>query len=348
MRPNFDTSLLAIVLALGALSLTTIFAANKGQALNQTIFWVLGLVIFSIVRQLDMRYLKNFAKPAYFFAIIALVTVFILGETIRGSVRWIDLGIFRFQPSEVAKIASILLLSRFFQNREAQNFKNVILSFLAILPLFVLILIEPDIGSAGAIIAIWASIVFVAGLKREHALALFLSFMLILVVTFEFLAPYQKERITTFLNPTKDPLGAGYNIIQSKIAVGSGQLFGLGLGKGSQSQLNFLPESESDFIFASIAEQFGFLGSGLVISLLFAMQLKILKMAKNVNRFGQLLTMGTLGLFLYQFTINVGMNMALIPVTGITLPFVSYGGSSLVSNLILLGMIFSAKRHSIE
>ena len=348
MRRSFETSLFAIVLALGAFSITTIFAAAKTQALNQTIFWILGLVIFSVVSQLDMRYLKNFAKPAYVFSIITLVLVLILGETIRGSVRWIDLGIFRFQPSEVAKIASILLLSRFFQNRDAQKIQNVALSFLAILPLFVLILIEPDIGSAGAIIAIWASITFIAGLKREHMLALFLSFILILVVSFEFLAPYQKDRIATFLNPEKDPLGAGYNIIQSRIAVGSGQLFGLGLGKGSQSQLNFLPESESDFIFASIAEQFGLLGAGLVISLLFAMQLKIFKIAKNMNRFGQLLTLGTLGLFLYQFTINVGMNMALIPVTGITLPFVSYGGSSLVSNLILLGMIFSAYRHSVE
>lgn len=348
MRRSFDTTLLAIVLALGALSITTIFAASRQQALNQAIFWVLGLVIFSIVCQLNVNYLKTFAKPLYLFSIVSLVVVFIIGETIRGSIRWIDLGIFRFQPSEIAKIASIILLARFFQNREAQDFKNVVLSLFSILPLFALILIEPDIGSAGAIFAIWFTIAFVAGLKREHIIVLFLAFALIVVISFEFLAPYQKQRIATFLNPTKDPLGAGYNIIQSRIAVGSGQIFGLGLGKGSQSQLNFLPESESDFIFASIAEQFGLVGAGLLICLLFAIQLKIFNMAKGMNRFAQLLTLGTLGLFLYQFTINVGMNMALIPVTGITLPFVSYGGSSLVANLILLGMIFSSYRHSVE
>ena len=165
------------------------------------------------------------------------------------------------------------------------------------------------------------------------------------VLGYELLSGYQKDRIATFINPTKDPLGTGYNIIQSKIAIGSGQLFGRGLGRGSQSQLKFLPEAESDFIFASIAEQLGFLGAILIVLLQGGLILRILSYLQNVEKFGQLVIIGAVSFLLLQFLVNVGMNLGLLPVTGITLPLVSYGGSSLISTLFLLGVVFSVKRY---
>lgn len=344
MRQNLDVGLLAIILALGAISISIIFAANKGLAQNQLIFWVFGLLILFAASRFFYPDWQRFSLPFYLASIIALFAVLTLGESVRGSVRWIDLGAFRLQPSEIAKVAAIMLLATFFLKRSAQKLSNVILSFLIILPPFTLIFIQPDIGSSMAIVAIWLAVNFGAGLKIKHILSVFLVFLLIGVLSYEILAPYQKDRIATFLNPAKDPLGAGYNIIQSKIAIGSGQLLGRGLGRGSQSQLNFLPENESDFIFASIGEQLGFLGAGLIIILFVLMLLKISSYSQQSDRFGQLIITGALGLFAYQFSVNVGMNMGIIPVTGITLPLVSYGGSSLISSLLLLGIILSARR----
>ncbi len=297
-----------------------------------------------IVSQFYFRTIKSFALPVYLVSIVALIVVYLAGEAIRGSVRWIDFGIFRFQPSEVAKVGSILTLALFFTKRSAAKVTNLIASLLLISPAFLLILVEPDIGSAAAILAIWLTVAFAAGMKKDHILALFLLAILTATISFEILAPYQKQRIETFVDPSKDPLGSGYNILQSKIAVGAGQLFGRGLGRGSQSQLNFLPESESDFIFASIAEQLGFVGAGLVIIIFVILIRRITKVLNSTDRFGQLTTVGILGLFIYQFTVNVGMNMGIIPVTGITLPLVSYGGSSLVANLLLLGILFAVKK----
>ena len=344
MSKKFDGLLFATIVALGAISILTIFAANRSLGLNQFIFWILGLGIFFFFSNFYYPNWYKIALPFYFVTTITLVVVFILGDPVRGSVRWFDLGIFRFQPSEIAKVGSILLLSSFYLKRSAQKINNLIISFLIVIPTFILIFIEPDIGSAVAIIAIWLGISFAAGLKIEHLLAVTLSFALLSVIAYELLAPFQKERIATFLAPQRDPLGAGYNIIQSQIAVGSGQIFGRGLGRGPQSQLNFLPESESDFIFASIAEQLGLVGAFLVIFLSTTLIIRLLIITKEGERFGQLIIIGIISLLIYQFTVNVGMNIGIVPVTGITLPLTSYGGSSLVSTLLLLAIAFSIKR----
>ena len=343
MAKTIDALLVAMVLALGAISLTTIFAANKSLATSQLIFWIFGLIIFYTASHTYYLTWHKYALPTYVLSIFALLFVFLFGEQIRGSVRWIDLGVFRFQPSEIAKVATIILLAKFFNKRSASNLYHVLLSILLILPVFVMIFLQPDFGSALAIIAIWAGITFAAGIEKKHVIVLGLLFLILSLFAYEILAPYQKARIATFLNPNQDPLGQGYNIIQSKIAVGSGQLTGRGLGLGSQSQLNFLPESESDFIFASIAEQLGFLGAALVIIIFSVFLMRLAGYLKNTERFNQLIVIGALSLLLYQFLVNVGMNMGILPVTGITLPFVSYGGSSLISLLLLLGIIFSTK-----
>ena len=186
----------------------------------------------------------------------------------------------------------------------------------------------------------------VADLKLRPVVLLLIILSLISLVFFETLAPYQKQRIESFLDPSHDPLGIGYNIIQSKIAIGAGEIFGRGFANGSQSQLNFLPEAESDFIFASIAEQLGFFGSGILLLVYTWFILRLVQYIQKTDRFGQLLLCGITTFFLIQFTINVGMNMGLLPVTGITLPLVSYGGSSLVVSLFMLGLAFSIIKQS--
>lgn len=344
MERKIDKVLLACTFALGALSLVTIAAANKNLALNQLVFWILGMAAFSAIVYFRGTSWHRYAQFFYIVSVVTLIGVFVIGESIRGSTRWIDVGVFRVQPSEIAKIATILSLGAFFVKRPAVKIFNLVLSLILITPPFVLIFIEPDIGSAAAILAIWAIMAFSAGMKKEHIAALTVSAILIVFLSFELLAPYQKSRIETFLNPQRDPLGAGYNIIQSKIAAGSGQIFGRGLGRGSQSQLNFLPEAQSDFIFASITEQLGFVGASLIIFLYAVIFIKMVEIAKDTDSASALIVVGTLALFAYQFTVNIGMNLAIIPVTGITLPFVSYGGSSLISSLILLAIVTSAKR----
>ncbi len=345
-RRNLDFSLLFAILALGSISLLVIFSTDKNLAFSQFIFWLIGLSIMGLVSFFDFRNWQKLALPFYFVTIAALFVLLFIGDPVRGSVRWIDLGAFRFQPSEIAKIASIILLASFYKERSARELKKVIVSFLLILPAIILVLIQPDIGNALAFVAIWFGISLVSGFRPKQILASILLMALVGMVLFRLLAPYQKERIESFVNPQRDPLATGYQIIQSKIAIGSGQFLGRGLGRGSQSQLNFLPEAESDFIFASIAEQLGFLGAALAIFLYTFITVKILSLIKETADFGQLITIGAVSYFLLQFLVNVGMNLGLVPVTGITFPLVSYGGSSLISTLFLLGIIFSVKRLS--
>lgn len=345
MRSGIDRSLLIAILALGALSLSVLFVADRKLATNQFIFWIFGLCVMYFVVSFHQQFWQKISVKFYLFSILALLAVYLVADPVRGAVRWIDLGVFRFQPAEIAKITIILILASFFAIQNAREWTNIVKSLLIILPAFFLIVIQPDVGSAVSTIAIWFGISYAAGFDKRKILAFILTAVILLLVTYNLMANYQKERISTFLNPTKDPLGAGYNIIQSKIAVGSGQILGRGLGLGSQSQLKFLPEAESDFIFAATSEQLGLLGAGFIIILYSWILIRILSYAAGCERFGQLVITGAASLLLYQFSINIGMNIGLVPITGITLPLVSYGGSSLVSTLLLLGIIFSARKH---
>lgn len=345
MRRGFDWLLAAQILAIGSISLLVLFAQNKQIAISQLFFWIIGLAIFYIVYQLDFRVWHKWSIFLYCGSIISLIILLFLGDPIRGSVRWIQIGAARIQPSEIAKIASILILASFYKEKSARFLKNLFFAFMIILPIIVLILIQPDIGNILPILSIWLGLSLASGLRLKDLLLLLLGGLIIAVLAFELLAPYQKERINSFINPTKDPLGTGYHIIQAKIAVGSGQFFGRGLGRGSQSQLKFLPESESDFIFASISEQLGFLGAGLLIILYILVFTRLTSYINSqIQRSGQLVIIGTVYMLLSQIFVNIGMNMGLLPVTGITLPLVSAGGSSLVAILIILGIIFSINR----
>lgn len=345
MRKNWDLLTLFVIFGLGSISLLVIFSISKNLATNQFIYWLMGLLALLIASQLPSGLWQRISLPFYLFVLSLLLLLFLIGDPVRGSVRWIEFGPFRFQPSELAKVSSIFLLASFYSQRSAKVLKNLIRSFLIVFPAAILIFLEPDLGNAVSIIAIWFGISFASGFKLK-SIAIFALLILSLgILGFELLPAYQKDRVETFINPSKDALGTGYNIIQSKIAIGSGQLFGRGLGRGTQSQLNFLPEAESDFIFASITEQLGLLGATLVVIFSQTLILRIINFSQNLEKFSQLLVIGTASFLMFQSVVNIGMNLALLPVTGITLPLVSYGGSSLISTLFLLGIVFSTRRN---
>lgn len=347
-RRGWDFLLFLLILAIGSISFLTIFSINKNLASNQLIFWIAGLLTLTAVAFFDFRNWQRFSWHFYFVTIVLLFLLLLVGDSVRGSVRWINLGDLRIQPSEIAKVSTIAILATFYQGKSAKELKNLAISFLLVCPAIILVLIQPDIGNALSFFAIWLGITLVSGFRPKDIFASILIVAIFSLLLFRFLAPYQKDRIKTFINPAYDPLGTGYQIIQSKIAVGSGLYFGRGLGQGSQSQLNFLPEAESDFIFASIAEQLGLLGAGLLIILYTLFMMRIFAISEKTDRFGRALIAGAVAYFILQFFINIGMNMGIVPVTGITLPLVSYGGSSLVSTLFLLGIVFSVRRLSIE
>lgn len=345
MQRKWDLPALFLITALGAISLLVIFSISRSLATSQLIYWIIGLSVLSATSLFPYNNWQRLSAPFYIFVLLCLFLLFFIGHPIHGSIRWIDLGPFRFQPSELAKIASIFTLANFYRDRSARQFKNLVASFAIILPVFVLVFFEPDIGNSLALIAIWFGIALACGFRTKTMAIFIIAALAVGIFGYELLSTYQKDRVATFINPTRDPLGTGYNIIQSKIAIGSGQLLGRGLGRGSQSQLNFLPEAESDFIFAAISEQLGFFGAILIVILESSLILRILSYQKSTEKFGQLVIIGAVSFLLLQFLVNVGMNLGLLPVTGITLPLVSYGGSSLISMLFLLGVVFSVKRY---
>lgn len=346
MKRQWDLLLFLQILAIGTISLLIISSISPVLFRNQLLFWVVGLAILYTVSHLDYSSWQKYSYIFYAGSLVVLLLLLLFGEPIRGSVRWIELVIFRFQPSEIAKVAVILALATFFNQRSTKYFKDVLISLAIVLPAIILIFLEPDIGNTFAFLAIWLGISYAAGMKARHIALLAVSAILSVLIFIQVLAPYQKERLASFIDPLSDPLGTGYNIIQSKIAIGSGQLLGKGYGHGSQSQLQFLPEAESDFIFAAIAEQLGLLGASLILFIFVWLFFKLIRIAQAADRFGQLIVVGATSYLLIQFIVNIGMNMGLFPVTGITLPLVSYGGSSLIINLFILGIIFSITRFS--
>jgi len=345
---NFREKLLFFspVAVLGIISVLILSSIDRNLALNQILFWVIGLCALIVVSQINYKNWLSISKIFYLLTLVCLVLLFIIGEPVRGSIRWVDLGIIRFQPSELAKASVIIFLAAFYNQKSSRDLANLITSFIFILPAIILVFLQPDIGNTFAFFGIWLGMSYVSGVRIKHIALFCFSTLILGTFLFEILAPYQEERLATFFNPISDPLGMGYNIIQSKIAIGSGQLFGKGYGHGTQSQLNFLPEAESDFIFASIVEQLGFVGGVLVLIAFAAIVARLVQITTASDRFGQLITVGIVSYLLIQFIVNVGMNMGLLPVTGITFPLVSYGGSSLITSLMLLGIVLSIKEFS--
>ncbi len=315
---------------------------------KQILFLGVGIISMIAVAFVDYRALKNNSYAVmllYGITTLGLVAVLFTGSNIRGATSWLRIGEFAFGPVEFSKIALIVLLAKYFSTRhiELHRFFHVVVSFFYVALPFALVLAEPDFGSAIILFALWLGMLFFSGLSKKYII--FLIIMGVVVSLFAWthvLKPYQKDRIFTFLNVQKDPQGSGYNVLQSLIAVGDGGAWGKGLGYGSQVQLGFLPEARTDFMFASIAEEFGFAGVCALIFLLSLLLWRIMRIGiRAENNFAGFFCVGMILLIGVQVFINMGMNMGMVPVTGIPFPFISYGGSSLVSLFLGIGIIQS-------
>lgn len=350
MIKNLDYSLFLVIFFLSAISLAIIFDIAPHDFLKQALFILIGFSIALLVSQFNYHYLKSISFSLYLLMLFILGAVLILGQEIRGTKSWFGWGDWGFQPVELAKLVVIIILAKYFAKnyRQILLFRHLIISFLFILLPIILILLQPDLGSVIVLSLIWLIMLIIAGLRWRYFIGLsILSILLSLISWLWFLKDYQKDRLRIFLNPQLDPLDQGYNIIQSIIAIGSGGLLGKGLGYGLQSQLNFLPEKHTDFIFAVIAEELGLVGVLLVLgfyAFIFWRAYLIIKSAPD--NFGKFLGVGVTVFFLTHLFINIGMNIGLLPVIGIPLLFLSYGGSSILVSFVALGILQSIKRHS--
>jgi rod shape determining protein RodA len=350
---NFDWTLFVSAVVLSLIGLTVIYSvvlsgetAEYSLLIRQAIFFVIGIFLLFAFAFFDYRVIGSISRILYFFSIFLLIFVLIFGSIVRGTRGWFDIFGLSFQPVEIAKLSLIFFLASFFSNRthEQASFKNILKSFLwAILPI-VLILFQPDLGSALILIAIWFLMLWFSGLtKKQFFVILVLVAIAFSLFWFFISRDYQKERILNFLNPNRDPLGNGYNVRQSIISVGSGQIIGRGLGFGPQSQLRFLPETSADFIFGSLSEELGFLGAGITIFLYILFFWRIYKATKFArDNFSAFLILGIGSLFFLQTAINIGMSVGMLPVTGLPLPFISSGGSFLIISLVSVGIMESA------
>ncbi len=319
---------------------------------RQVIWLIISFVIFFTLSLIDFKFLRRTQVITWIFALSVglLGTLFFVGTVAKGAQSWLDFGAFSVQPAEIVKLVLILVLAKYFSRRhvEIRNIRHIIVSGAYAFLLFLLVLVQPDFGSALIIFCIWFGMIMVSGLSKKHLLAVFL----LGIITFVFmwttiLQPYQKARIMTFIHPLQDIQGTGYNAYQSTIAVGSGQVLGKGIGYGTQSRLEFLPEYETDFIFAAFAEEWGFVG---VLILFFLFAVVIWRVVSNALRgatnFETLFGIGLAVLFMAHFIVHVGMNIGLMPVTGLTIPFMSYGGSHLVVTFAGLGILMSMRRYA--
>ncbi|HUV46768.1 MAG TPA: rod shape-determining protein RodA [Candidatus Bathyarchaeia archaeon] len=344
--PKIDWLIVGLVLLIFSFGSLILFSLDPQFFRSQLIYFLLGTLLFIIFSSLDYRVFKDFYPHLFIFSIFFLCLTFILGQLTRGTIRWIKIGNFTLQPSELVKPMLVLSFSGFALNLDTEKIKNFFLLLLIFfLPAF-LVFKQPALGSSLIVFLTWLGILVAKGIDKKYILIGLFLFLAVLPLIWHFLKPYQQERIVSFINPGYDPLGSGYNLAQAKIAIGSGQFLGKGLGQGSQSQLHFLPERHSDFIFACLAEEMGFIGGTVVIGAFLALILKIIQLGqKSVEGFGSLICYGTAAMIFSQVFVNIGMNLGLLPVTGITLPLVSYGGSSLMSTLILLGFIESISKN---
>jgi rod shape determining protein RodA len=351
LNRGFDFIMLAAVLLLLILGVAVLYSMTLGGGIgqmkevwNQIIFASVGLVLLLLFTFLDYRVFKDLAWIFYVFSLILLVLVLFFGQTIFGAQRWIDFGFFQFQPSELMKLSLIFVLARYFSQTRLELFpiKSLVVSAIIVAVPFLLVASQPDIGTATVFVFIWLAMLIISNLRVKFFVICGGMAMLIAPLVWIFLKDYQRQRILTFLEPEKDVLGAGYNVVQSKIAVGSGGLWGRGLGQGPQSQLNYLPVQHTDFIFAVLAEGLGFVGA-VVLLFLFGVVIwrgfRTSRLAKD--EFGMYVACGITAFLFFQIVINIGMDIGVMPVMGIPLPFLSYGGSSLLVSLWAVGILES-------
>ncbi|MBL7045823.1 MAG: rod shape-determining protein RodA [Parcubacteria group bacterium] len=344
------SSVLLLVSA-GAVTMNS-FSGDSYFFEKQLIWASLGIGLFFILSSVDFRFLRRTSVIISLFAgsVVLLLLLFLFGDVVKGAQSRFDLGFLAVQPADPIKLVVILLLAKYFTRRhiEIAHIRHIIVSGSYAFIIFALILLQPDFGSAIIIALIWLGMVLASGISKKHFLMVVIAGVIAAVGMWFFVfEDYQKERILTFMHPLTDIRGAGYNAYQSTIAVGSGEMFGKGVGYGTQSKLQFLPEYETDFIFAAFAEEWGFVGV-LLLFLLFSIVIwRVLENAKRgATNFEILFGVGLAILLLSHFTIHVGINVGLLPVTGTTIPFMSYGGSHLLTEFIGLGILMGMRRYA--
>ena len=350
---KIDWNLALLILALNVIGLLNLFSATHGPHsqdiqplfLNQIIWLVAGWSLFFIVTFIDYQIVSKLAYVIYFLNLGAVLYTTFFGAVALGAQRWIDLGFMRYQPSETMKLALIVILARILSTKSVLgsglSIRGLIWPLLLMLVPFVLIVKQPDLGTALLIAGISCTMLLFMKIRRWILMVVFVGGVFAAPIAWNYvLRDYQKDRIRNFISPTNDPRGSGYNSIQSKIAVGSGKLFGKGFRKGTQSQLEFLPERHTDFIYSVLSEEFGLIGSLLVLALFSALFVIIIRVATTArDKFGALLTVGVMAYIFWHMFINMGMVIGLLPIVGVPLPLLSYGGSSMLTTMLGLGFI---------
>jgi len=356
LAQNFDWVLFGLTFIVAGIGLVTLFSAvnagtqtGESALFNRQLLWYgIGLGVMVVSFFFDYKYLDKVAPAIYIVTIVLLVMVFFFGRVGGGARRWLFIGPFSIQPSEIAKLTVIIVLARYYSKVPTTNGYNLRElgkpMLLAAIP-FVLILMQPDLGTAIHLGLIAAAVTVFAKIERRTFIALCTTCALtVLAFWFFLLKAYQKQRVLTFLDPDRDPFGAGWQIIQAKIAIGSGMLSGKGLLKGTQNALSFLSEQHTDFIFCVLAEEWGLIGAAAVLMVFFIIIIWGLRVAHGCRDvFGMMIAVGITSMLCWQVVINIGMVMGLLPVVGVPLPFISYGGSSIVMMMICLGLLINIR-----
>lgn len=344
---SFDWLLFGALFFISTAGILTMnsFTEESGLFSKQIIWFCISVLVLFVASLIDWRFLRRSGSIIFLFIIscIVLLFLFVAGSIFKGAQSWFDFGAFAFQPVDFAKLALILLLAKYFSRRhiEIANVRHILTSGFYTFIIFILVFLQPDFGSAIIIFFIWLAMVLFSGISKKHLLVVFLSGLLAFGGLWFFVfKDYQKQRIVSFVNPLTDIRGAGYNAYQSTIAVGSGEIWGKGVGLGSQSKLKFLPEYETDFIFAAFSEEWGFVGVILMFGLYGIVFWRIIHISKRgATNFETLYGLGLFAMFFTHFVIHAGMNVGLMPVTGISMPFMSYGGSHMLAEFLGLGIL---------
>ncbi|RLB06601.1 MAG: rod shape-determining protein RodA [Deltaproteobacteria bacterium] len=351
---QLDVKLVALVITLIAIGIINLYSATVNLAgvglpfYQRQLWWLgIGVVIGLLVFLVDYHYFEEFAYPFYFLSLLCIVCVLIYGMVVGGAQRWIKIGLFTFQPSELMKIALIFVLAHHFAKytgRDGYRLRDLLIpAIITIIPVG-LIAKQPDLGTALVLFFVFLSTVIFVKIRFRSLLILLMVVILATPFFWAGLKDYQRTRILTFLNPNMDPLGAGYHIIQSKIAVGSGGIWGKGYLHGTQCKLQFLPEHHTDFVFAVLGEEWGFVGCGVVLALYLTLILWGLNTSVRAkDRYGALLAFGITAMLFFHVVVNVGMVLGIMPVVGLPLPFLSYGGSSIIVTLMGIGILLNVR-----
>lgn len=339
---SIDWWLLTPVTILLIISLVTLLSLSKALFFNQLFSLSLAGIIFCIISSFKVAFSQKLALPIYSISLILLTVVLIIGFESHGAVRWISFFGMSIQFSELLKPFLVMALAHYLTSKNNTSFRTFITVLLLLIPIFLLIAFQPDLGNALIYALVTGVVLIVYGFPWKWFLFVLLPFLLISPIFWGVLHDYQRQRLLTFVNPTSDPLGASYNVIQSMIAVGSGMFWGKGLSQGTQSGLRFLPERHTDFIFATLSEGLGFVGSCIVLVCFVSLGVRIYMLFSQMDsQFAKLFAVGTFSVLVIHFFVNIGMNIGLLPIVGVTLPFVSYGGNSLLSNFLFLGILSS-------